>query len=90
MELDATTLSEVTVRLRRAQGQLGGVVQMIENERDCADIVTQLAAVGRAIDRAAFRLISSGLVQCVTEEKDGSESARFDREKLEKLFLALA
>lgn len=90
MELDATTLSEVTVRLRRAQGQLGGVIQMIEDERDCADVVTQLAAVARAIDRAAFRLIASGLEQCVMEERDGSVSARVDRERLEKLFLALA
>lgn len=90
MQLDAATLSDVKLRLRRAQGQLGGVIQMIEDERDCAEVVTQLAAAARAIDRAAFRLIASGLAQCVTDERDGSPSARVDRENLEKLFLALA
>lgn len=87
MELSEDVLTDVVKRLRRAQGQVGGLVQMIESGRDCRDVITQLAAVSRALDRAGFRLIASGLEQCVS---DGSEQAKADREQLEKLFLSLA
>jgi DNA-binding FrmR family transcriptional regulator len=50
MQLDETALTEVLKRLRRAEGQLGGVIRMIEDGRDCADVVIQLAAVSRALD----------------------------------------
>jgi DNA-binding FrmR family transcriptional regulator len=87
VELNDDVLADVVKRLRRAQGQVGGLIQMIESGRDCRDVITQLAAVSRALDRAGFKLIASGLEQCVS---DGSEQARADRDQLEKLFLSLA
>lgn len=90
MELNPGDLTDVVKRLRRAQGQIGGVIQMIENGRDCADVVTQLAAAARALDRAGFKIISSGLEQCLTGSENGTEQAEADRLQLEKLFLALA
>jgi DNA-binding FrmR family transcriptional regulator len=63
--LDPSTLSEVVKRLRRAQGQIGGVVQMIEAGRSCSEVLTQIAAASRAIDRAGFKLVASGLRQCI-------------------------
>jgi DNA-binding FrmR family transcriptional regulator len=87
VELNEDVLADVRKRLRRAQGQVGGVIQMIEDGRDCRDVIIQLAAVSRALDRAGFRLIASGLEQCVT---DKSEQGAADREQLEKLLLALA
>lgn len=87
VELSEDVLSDVVKRLRRAQGQVGGLIQMIESGRDCKDVITQLAAVSRALDRAGFKLIASGLEQCVS---DGSEQAKANREQLEKLFLSLA
>ena len=44
MDMDSETMASVVKRLRRAQGQIGGVIKMIEEGRDCADVVTQLAA----------------------------------------------
>ncbi|HZU55158.1 MAG TPA: metal-sensitive transcriptional regulator [Actinocrinis sp.] len=90
MQIATDTLADVIVRLRRAQGQIGGVIQMIEDGRDCKDIVTQLAAASRALDRAGFKIIATGLQQCILEERDGSGQAVIDREQMEKLFLALA
>ena len=90
MQIDTDTLSDVVVRLRRAQGQIGGIIQMIEDGRDCKDIVTQLAAASRALDRAGFKIIATGLEQCILQENAGSEQAAVDRTQLEKLFLALA
>ena len=85
--LDPDEMGPVLNRLRRAQGQIGGVLRMIEEGRDCRDVVTQLSAVNRALDRAGFAIVSSGLKQCLTES--GSlESA--DVKAMEKLFLSLA
>lgn len=89
MEIDKDAVGEVTTRLRRAEGQLRGVIEMLETGRDCAEVVTQLAAVSRALDRAGFKIIASGLRQCLTE--DNTDSGRtVDVAKLEKLFLSLA
>ncbi|XRQ09126.1 metal-sensitive transcriptional regulator [Actinomadura welshii] len=89
MKFEADSLADVLVRLRRAQGQLGGVIQMIENERDCKDVIAQLAAVSRALDRAGFKIIATGLEQCVQNGTD-PEQAELDRAQLEKLFMSLA
>jgi DNA-binding FrmR family transcriptional regulator len=89
VKFEADSLADVLVRLRRAQGQLGGVIQMIENERDCKDVIAQLAAVSRALDRAGFKIIATGLEQCVQEGADPAQ-AKLDRAQLEKLFMSLA
>ena len=67
MELDVNALSDVVPRLRRAQGQIGGVIQMIESGRDCKDVITQLAAASRALERAGFKIIAAGLDQCAED-----------------------
>lgn len=88
MELDSGELGDVVKRLRRAEGQIRGVIAMMEQGRDCEDVVTQLAAVSRALDRAGFKIIATGLRQCVTEKR--GDAATLDQERLEKLFLSLA
>ena len=90
MDVDSQTMADVIKRLRRAQGQVGGVIKMIEEGRDCADVVTQLAAASRALDRAGFKIIATGLKQCALEEKEGDGTADSDRAELERLFLSLA
>ncbi|GGV09079.1 metal-sensitive transcriptional regulator [Streptomyces spectabilis] len=82
------TMTAVLNRLRRAQGQLSGVIAMIEAGRDCKDVVTQLAAVSRALDRAGFKIIASGMRECLAAT-DG-ERPPLSEEELEKLFLSLA
>lgn len=89
MDVDSQTMADVIRRLRRAQGQVGGVIKMIEEGRDCADVVTQLAATSRALDRAGFEIIATGLEHCVLGEREDDTRARHDRVQLEKLFLPL-
>src|SRR5271156_7118886 len=62
---DEDSVAAVLNRLRRAQGQLAGVIAMIEQGRDCKDVVTQLAAVSRALDRAGFKIVATGLRDCI-------------------------
>lgn len=86
MKVDEESVGAVLNRLRRAQGQLAGVIGMLESGRDCADVVTQLAAVSRALDRAGFKIVASGMRQCVA----GEGSPPLTEEQLEKMFLTLA
>ncbi|QSB13207.1 metal-sensitive transcriptional regulator [Natronosporangium hydrolyticum] len=103
MQVEEQAAGDVIRRLRRAEGQLRGVIGMIEEGRDCAEVVTQLAAVSRALDRAGFKIIASGLQQCLAADEtdgeavaggtagDGAPRARTaDLDQLEKLFLSLA
>ncbi|WP_259307722.1 metal-sensitive transcriptional regulator [Cellulomonas sp. P24] len=87
MEMDPEEMARVVNRLRRTQGQVGGVVRMLEEGRTCEDIITQLAAVSRALDRTGFALTASGLRQCLADS-GGTETT--DTLKLEKVFLSLA
>lgn len=90
MDVDSQTMTDVIKRLRRAQGQVGGVIKMIEEGRDCADVVTQLAAASRALDRAGFKIIATGLRQCAVDDGAGTGTAEADSAELERLFLSLA
>jgi DNA-binding FrmR family transcriptional regulator len=89
MNSDKDSITAVLNRLRRAQGQLAGVIAMIEQGRDCKDVVTQLAAVSRALDRAGFKIVASGLRDCISGKSPGGAPPLTEAE-LEKLFLALA
>lgn len=84
---DQEQLDAIAKRMKRAHGQMGAVIRMLEENRSCEDIVTQMAAVGKAVNTAAFKLISASLKECI-------EEATVDRdvvtEKLQKLFLSLA
>ncbi len=74
-------------RLRRAHGQLAAVIGAVESEANCRDVVQQLSAVSKALDRAGYLVISTALKECLTEpETDGIPQ----EDELEKLFLSLA
>ncbi|UYN84547.1 MAG: metal-sensitive transcriptional regulator [Microcella sp.] len=85
--IPADEAKKITNRLRRAQGQLGAVLSMIDDGRDCREIVTQLSAASSAIDRAGFAIIASALKECLREDGTGDPVEVAD---LEKLFLSLA
>lgn len=86
---DQDGMAAVLNRLRRAQGQLAGVISMIEQGRDCKEVVTQLAAVSRALDRAGFKIVATGLKECAMGTT-ANGGAPLSEAELEKLFLALA
>ncbi len=87
MELDPKDMTPVINRIKRAQGQLAGVLRLIEEGRDCEQVVTQLAAVSKALDKAGFAIVATGLQQCLAAG-DGIDGV--DAKKMEKLFLSLA
>lgn len=84
---DEVQLKDIIKRINRAHGQLGAVARMLEEGKDCEAIITQIAAVSKAVNSAAFTLISSSLKECMV---DGTRDADEVSAKLQKLFLSLA
>lgn len=84
---DQEQIEAISKRIRRAQGQLGAVVRMLEEGRNCEEIVTQMSAVSKAVNTAAFTLISSNLKECIVGGKPNADAVT---KQLQKLFLSLA
>lgn len=84
---DGEQLDAIGKRMKRAHGQMGAVIRMLEDGRSCDEIVTQMAAVSKAINTAAFKLISASLKECI---EDATIDSSAITEKLQKLFLSLA
>lgn len=88
MELDPDQLKPVITRMKRAHGHLGSVIRMMEDGADCESVLTQLAAVNKALARASYGVVSNGLETCLSAS-DG-EVNRDDVARMEKLFMSLA
>ena len=83
---DDADQKKVANRLRRARGQLDAIIRAVEEGGACRDVVTQLAACSKALDRAGFLIIASAMKNCLTD----GETEDLDVAQLEKLFLSLA
>ncbi len=88
-ELDAEAAADLQRRLRRIEGQVRGVQQMISDTRDCREIVTQIAAANKALEQVGFLLVSAGLTWCI-DDPERSAAAGYDVSDVQKLFLKLA
>jgi DNA-binding FrmR family transcriptional regulator len=88
----AAATKKIINRLRRAQGQLNAVLTAVEAGADCRSVVTQLAAVSSALDRAGFTIISTAMRECLTTSPGGGneDGNTLTVEELEKIFLTLA
>jgi DNA-binding FrmR family transcriptional regulator len=87
MTVDAGPADNAVVinRVRRAQGQLGGVQRMMEEGRSLAEVIAQLKAVTRALDKAAFTLLVDEL-----RRKTEAGAPQEELDEIERVFLALA
>ncbi len=86
---DPETMRRVVNRLRRAEGQLHALVESIGPDANCRDVVIQLSAVSKALNRAGFMIVANALQDCLVEEGDNTHDG-MDVAEIEKLFLALA
>ncbi len=84
---DQEQIEAIVKRLKRAQGQMGAVIRMLEEGRPCNDIIMQISAVGKAVNTAAFKLIAANLKECLIDNDHDSEAMT---EQLQKMFLSLA
>ena len=87
--LPEETIADVTRRLRRIEGQVRGLQQMLAEGRDCRDVVTQISAASKALDQAGFKLIASGLTYCVNDPERAAQEG-YAIEDVQKMFMKLA
>lgn len=87
MQLDADQMTAVINRAKRAHGHFGKVITMMEEGAECEDVLTQLAAVIKAVNRTGYAIVATGLQQCIAE---GGALDGVDAKRMEKLFLGLA
>ena len=89
MDLPEETVADLTKRLRRAEGQVRGVQQMLAEGRDCREVLTQLSAVTKALEQAGFLLVAAGLTWCVSDpERAASEGYAIS--DVQRMFMKLA
>jgi DNA-binding FrmR family transcriptional regulator len=62
-------------RVKRIEGQLRGILRLMEENKDCKDVITQLSAARTAIDRTIGVIVSSNLVECVRKADDTNEKS---------------
>lgn len=68
----------VAKRLRRIEGQVRGVAKMVDEERYCIDVVTQITAIQAALDRVGLDLLSDHAQHCVIGAEASEQSERTD------------
>lgn len=66
---------KVQNRVKRIEGQVRGLLKMMEDEKECKDVVSQMTAVRNAVDRTAALIVSTNLAQCIREEEDSGNSS---------------
>lgn len=89
MELPDEVIDDVRKRLRRVAGQLGGIERMLDDGRECRDVVTQLSAATKALEQTGFRLVAAGLRYCLDHPEE-AEAEGYPIEAVEKMFMKLA
>lgn len=89
MELPDETIDDLQKRLRRIEGQVRGIHAMLEDRRECSDVVTQIAAVTKAMEQVGFKLVASGLTYCLTNPDAAAESG-YDVDRVEKMFMKIS
>ena len=89
MQIPEETTTDLIKRLRRIEGQVRGIQAMLTEQRDCADVVTQIAAANKALGQVGFKLVASGLTYCVSNPEEAAESG-YDLARVEKMFTKIS
>ena len=89
MEIREEVKADLHKRLRRIEGQVRGIQAMLEEDRECRDIVTQLAAATKALEQVGFKMLASGLASCLENPEKSAEEG-YSLDVVEKMFLKLS
>lgn len=77
---------QIKTRLRKIEGQVRGVLRLMEEGKSCKDVVSQLSAVRNAADKALAQIVAENLQQCILEEQNaGRDSSKVVQEAIELL-----
>lgn len=89
IDLEPATVEDLQRRLRKVEGQVRGIQQLLADNRDCREVVTQITAANKALEQVGFLLVSAGLTWCL-EDPGRSAAAGYELADIQKMFLKLA
>lgn len=89
MKAKELSIDELVTRLKRVEGQIKGIQKMLEEGRDCKQIIQQITAAKKAIDRVGLSLIYTVMEMCMAREAHGHANPGYSREELKRVFLNL-
>lgn len=81
---------DILLRLKKVEGQVRGLQRMVEEGKDCADVVHQLSAARKALDKVGFIILTSRMQECVQHRQDEGYDSDQAMDEAMKLFLTLA
>jgi DNA-binding FrmR family transcriptional regulator len=88
VELPEDVTTDLRKRLRRIAGQVQGIERMLDDGRECRDLVTQISAANRALEQVGFRLVGAGLTYCISHPEE-AEADGYPLGEVEKMFMRL-
>jgi DNA-binding FrmR family transcriptional regulator len=89
MEMPEDVVEDVRRRLHRVAGQVKAVERMLDEGRECREVVTQLSAATKALEQAGFRLVAAGLTYCVEHPEDAAADG-YALDEVQRMFMKLA
>lgn len=89
MQIPAEVIEDVRRRLHRVGGQVQAIERMLDEGRECRDVVTQLSAATKALEQVGFRLVASGLTYCVAHPDEAAADG-YSLEDVQRMFMKLA
>ncbi len=90
VELQSDIKDEVRKRLRRVGGQVRGIERMIDQGRECREIVTQIAAAAKALEQTGFRIVAAGVTDCLQHPDHADGEGQDPIALFQELFMKLA
>jgi len=88
MQIPTETIDDLLKRLRRIEGQVRGIQQMLSQDRDCREVVTQISAANKALEQVGFNLVAAGLTWCISHPEQ-SKKEGYSIEDVQKMFVKL-
>jgi DNA-binding FrmR family transcriptional regulator len=89
MELPEDVIKDVRRRLHRVAGQVEAIERMLDERRECRDVVTQISAATKALEQVGFKLVATGLTYCV-QNPDDAAAEGYPLEEVQRMFMKLA
>lgn len=89
MKIPAEVVEDVRRRLHRVNGQVEAIERMLDQGRECREVVTQISAATKALEQVGFKLVASGLTYCVAHPEDAAADG-YSLEEVQRMFMKLA
>jgi DNA-binding FrmR family transcriptional regulator len=89
MKMPEDVLDDVRRRLHRVAGQVEAIERMLDEGRECRDVVTQISAATKALEQVGFKLVATGLTYCV-QQPEGAAAEGYSLEEVQRMFMKLA